>query len=296
MVAACLALAAVLPSLASQPVGAQTSADKTAADKSRVDGQIGAAQSQVDTASSDEQRLIDQIAASTKAKDGLDAKVAAFDGRIADVQAQVDAAESRLAALEAQQAAVEARLADSKAALDVARAQLGRQAIAAYTGRTEAADYAAMLLGSDSLNDVASRRSYMRAVVGSQSDTVAVTEHLRDQVADLDRQVATSKTEARSERDLVDGQRTSLQNSRDAQAAARRQVQDQIAQTDKLKDEALARKDEFQAQVEDLQAESAAIADTLRQRAAAAAAAAAAATTTTTQPAPAPAPAAAARP
>jgi murein DD-endopeptidase MepM/ murein hydrolase activator NlpD len=276
LVAVCLAVAAALPSLAVPPAGAQT-----AADKNRVDSQIGAAQAQVDTASAEEERLLAQIEQSTKAKNALDAKVAGFDGQIAGVQRDLDAAQSRLSALQAQQTAVEARLADSKAALATAKAELARQAIAAYTGRTEAADYAAMLLGSNSLGDVASRRSYMRAVVGSQSDTIATTEHLRDQVGDLDRQVAASKTEAQGQRDLVDSQRASLQASRDAQAAARQEVQGQIAQTDKLKDEVIARKDEFEAQVENLQAESAAIAETLRQRAAAAAAAA----TTTTAPA-----------
>jgi len=273
--------------VAVRPVAAQTAADKTASDKSRVDSQIGAARAGVDSASAEEERLLQQIAESTKKKNDLDAKVAAFDGQIAGVQRQLDAAQSRLAALQSQQVAVEAHLADSKAALAVAKAELGRQAIAAYTGRTEAADYAAMLLGSTSLSDVASRRSYMRAVVGSQSDTIATTEHLRDEVTDLDRQVAASRAEAQGQRDLVDGQRASLQTSRDAQAVARQDVQGQIAQTDTLKSEVIARKDEFEAQVNSLEAESASIAATLRQRAAAAAAAAVAATSTTTTAAPA---------
>jgi len=280
-VALVLAIAAILPSYLTGSAGAQTSADKN-----RVDGQIGAAQKQVDSASAEEGRLLGLIAESTKRKNELDAKVAGFDGQISGVQRQLDAAQSRLAALEAQQRAVEARLVESRAALAVAKQELGRQAIAAYTGRSEAAAYAAMLLGSTNLGDVASRRSYMRAVVGSQSDTIATTEHLRDEVGDLNKQVEASKTDAQGQRDVVAGQRSTLQTSRDAQATARQEVLGEIAQTDKLKTEVVSRKEEFESQVANLEQESAAISATLRQRAAAAsaaaAAAAAAAQTTTT--------------
>ena len=278
-VSALLAVAMALPWLATRPVGAQT-----AADKQKVDSQIGAVQKQVDTASAEEQRLLGLIAESTARKKDLDAKVAGFDGQIVGVQRQLDAAQSRLSALEAQQRAVEVRLEESKAALATAKEELGRQAIAAYTGRTEAATYAAMLLGAESLGDMASRRSYMRAVVGSQSDTIVTTEHLRDEVGDLSKQVEASKTDAQGQRDLIVGQRASLQASRDAQAGVRQEVQVEIAQTDRLRDEVVSRKEVFESQVENLEAESAAIAETLRQRAAAAAAAAAAARTTTTTP------------
>jgi murein DD-endopeptidase MepM/ murein hydrolase activator NlpD len=177
---------------------------------------------------------------------------------------------------------VEGRLDDARHNLSAAKEELGRQAIAAYTGQSEAASYATMLLGSASIADLASKRSYLRAVVGSQSETIATTEHLRDQVSDLGKQVAVSRTQAEGARDQVSSQKATLQTSRDAQAAVRAQVQGEIDQTDRLRAEVLARKDEFQSQLETLEQESAAIADTLRQRQAAEAAAAAAARTTTT--------------
>jgi murein DD-endopeptidase MepM/ murein hydrolase activator NlpD len=119
-------------------------------------------------------------------------------------------------------------------------------------------------------------------VVGSQSDTIATTEHLRDQVGDLDKQVAASRDEAQGARDLVAGQKATLQVSRDAQATARSQVQAEIDQNDQLRAQVVARKDEFQAQLDTLEQQSAAIGETLRQRAAAQAAADAAASTSTT--------------
>ena len=259
---------------------------QTASEKSKIDKEIDATKKQVDTASADEQRLLGLIEASTARKTALDAKVASFDGQIAAVQRQLDAAQSKLTALESQQRATETRLDESRQALALAKEELGRQAIAAYTGQSEAASYASMLLKANSLGDLASKRSYMRAVVGSQTEAIAATERLRDEVGDLGKQLEASKAEAKGQRDVVAGQRAGLQSSRDAQSAARAEVQAEIAETDKLRGEALARKDEFESHLEDLEAESAAIGEQLRQRQAAAAAAAAAAaraaTSTTT--------------
>lgn len=257
--------------------GAQTAADKT-----KIDQQIDATKKQVDTASAEEQRLLGLIEASNARKATLDAKVASFDGQIAAVQRQLDAAQSKLTALESQQRATEARLAEARQALVVAKEELGRQAIAAYTGQSEAASYASMLLKSDSLGDLASKRSYMRAVVGSQTESIAHTERLRDEVGDLGKQLEASKNEAQGQRDVVAGQRSGLQVSRDAQASARAEVLAEIAQTDKLKGEVVARKEEFENHLESLEEESASIAETLRKRQAEAAAAAARAATSTT--------------
>jgi murein DD-endopeptidase MepM/ murein hydrolase activator NlpD len=282
---------AVAVSVLSGPVGAQTASDKT-----KVDQQIDATKKQVDTASAEEQRLLGLIDASTARKTALDVKVASFDSQIAVVQRQLDTAQSKLTALESQQRVTEGRLAEARDALGAAKDELGRQAIAAYTGQSEAASYAAMLLKSASLGDLASKRSYMRAVVGSQTETIASTERLRDEVGDLGKQLETSRAEAQGQRDLVVGQRTTLQTSRDAQASARSEVQAEIAQTDKLRGEVLARKDEFESQLTSLEQESAAIAATLRQRQADAAAAAARAATSTTVAGASPSPTAAAAP
>lgn len=277
--------------LLSGAAGAQTSSDK-----SKVDQHIDATKKQVDTASAEEQRLLGLIEASTARKTTLDAKVAGFDSQIAAVQRELNAAQSKLAALEAQQRVTEGRLTEARQALVVAREELGRQAIASYTGQSEAASYASMLLKSTSLNDLASKRSYMRAVVGSQTEAIAATERLRDEVGDLSKQLDASRGEAQGQRDVVARQRATLQSSRDAQAVARAEVQAEITKTDEVRGEVVARKEEFESHLESLEEESASIAETLRRRQAAAAAAAAeaaarATTTTVARAAGAPAPA-----
>ncbi len=130
-----------------------------------------------------------------------------------------------------------------------------------------------MLLGAGSLDELVHRRSYLKAVVGSQADVIAENERLRDEVKDLRDQLEQSRTEAVDQRDVVAGERDRLQVARDAQDAVRDDAAVEVAQQEQLRAEVLSRKEAYQAEVATLEAESAAIAETLRQRAAARAAA-----------------------
>ena len=89
--------------------------------------------------------------------------------------------------------------------LTAAKEALAQQAIAAYTGQSEAARYAGMLLGSGSIDELVARRSYLKAVVGSQADVIAENERLRNQVSDLSDQLQRSRDEAVGQRDVVAG-------------------------------------------------------------------------------------------
>ncbi|MEA2829234.1 MAG: hypothetical protein QOG43_3673 [Actinomycetota bacterium] len=245
---------------------------QTEADKSKIDDQIESLKGQVTEASAEEERLLGLIDESSGRLAGLDAKVADFDGQIAVVQGNVDEAESRLAGLEAEQHRTEARLGEASDQLAAAKAELAQQAIAAYTGQSEAARYAGMLLGSGSIDELVTRRSYLKAVVGSQADVIADNERLRNQVSDLKEQLVRSRADAVGQRDVVAGERDRLQVARDAQSAVRDDAAVEVAQQEQLRGEVLARKADFEAEQASLEQESAAIAETLRQRAAARAA------------------------
>ncbi|HWC10043.1 MAG TPA: hypothetical protein VG455_02360, partial [Acidimicrobiales bacterium] len=238
-----------------------------------LDEQIRSARQHAFEASVEEERLLEEIRASSTRKRDLDAKVAALDGEVAAAQREVDAAQAKLSGLEAQERAAESRLSETMAALAVARDQLARQAIAAYTGRTEAASYVDVALRSRDMDELVAKRAYIKAVAGSQTETVATTERLRDQVRDLRDRVERSRVAAQGQRDLVASQRTRVQSQRSAQAGAAAEVAAEIDRGEKLKSEAVARKEEFEAKADALQRESDAIAATLRQRAAAQAAA-----------------------
>jgi len=267
-----VALAGVVPGFGSL----RGALAQTEEDKSRIDDRIESLQGQVTEASDEEARLLGQIDDSSSRLADLDAKVAGFDGRIEGVQRNVDAAELRLGALEAEQARTEARLGEATGQLATAKEALSQQAIAAYTGQSEAARYAAMLLGSGNMEELVARRSYLKAVVGSQSDVIAENERLRNQVGDLRDQLEKSRDDAVSQRNVVAADRDRLQVARDAQNVVRVDAGAELAERERLKGEVVARKEEFQSEVAVLEQESASIAETLRQRAAARAAAAAA--------------------
>ncbi|MEA2702267.1 MAG: hypothetical protein QOD63_212 [Actinomycetota bacterium] len=259
----CALLAAIASGLAGGPALAQTDSDKQ-----RVDEQIKSVQGQVAEVSAEEGRLYDLLAASSARKSELDTKVAGIDRQISGVQGRLDAAESKLTAIEADQRRTEARLADATTELTAARSELARQAIAAYTGQSEAARYATMLLGSATVGDLASRRSYLKAVVGSQSEAIGVQEKLRDEVQDLGASLKASRAEADGQRATVASERAALQGARDEQEVVRGQVATEVAERDRLHDQAQSRKEEFQGELASLEDESASIAATLRSRAA----------------------------
>jgi murein DD-endopeptidase MepM/ murein hydrolase activator NlpD len=274
-VVAATALLVALPGLG---VGGLRALAQTEDDKSKIDDQIQSLQGQVNEASAQEAQLLGQIDESSARLSDLDAKVQTIDTQIAGVQVDLDAAQSRLGALEGEQHRTENRLGEATGQLTAAKQQLAQQAIAAYTGQSEAARYAGMLLGSGSIDELVARRSYLKAVVGSQADVIAENERLRNQVADLRDQLEKSRNEAVSQRDVVASERNRIQVARDAQDAVRQDAATELAEQERLKGEVLARKEEFQAEQETLEQESAAIAETLRQRAAARVATKAAAT------------------
>jgi len=245
---------------------------QTAADKDRIDDKISSVRGQANEASREESRLLGLIDASSDRKRELEAKVAALDSQIAGFSRQIQAAEGKLGGIEFQRKATEARLAGAEHELTQARTILARQAIAAYTGQTDAARYATMLLSSDNVGDLAAKRSYLKAAVGTQTSAVAEDEHLRNEVTDLRDQLSASRAKAQAQRDVIAAQRTRIEQGKAAQVGVRQQVDRELAERNRLRDEALARKKEFQAQEATLRRESAGIAELLRRRAAAQAA------------------------
>jgi murein DD-endopeptidase MepM/ murein hydrolase activator NlpD len=258
------ALAAFLLLFAASPVlGAPATTPK---DQGSLDDQIKSAREQVEGASAEEARLLTQIEASAAHKKELDGTVASLDAQVRAVQSDVSAAESKLAVVEAQQAVTQRRLDETQAQLSEAKARLGRQAIAAYTGQTDAVRFIDATLKSHDIGELIVKREYIKAVAGNQRETIVLHEKLRDEVDDIREELGESRARAESQRDEVAGKRNVLQSQRDAQATTEAQVAAEITEGTKLRSEALARKKEFQAEADALQRESDLIAATLRSR------------------------------
>jgi murein DD-endopeptidase MepM/ murein hydrolase activator NlpD len=126
------------------------------------------------------------------------------------------------------------------------------------------------------MDELVAKRNYMKAVGTTQAEVISLDERLRNEVKDLSEQLAVARQEAQAQRDTVAGEKAKLQESRDQQDAVRSQVATEVARTEDLKSQVVARKEEFLAEEEALQRQSDAITAQLQARAAAQAAEAAA--------------------
>ena len=257
--------------------GLAPAAAQTSSDKQQIDDQIAAVRAHIGEASAEEAKLLTALDASLATKRDLDGKVAALDGQIGVVQRDLNAAESKLSTAEAEQRGAENRLSGAQQALADAHTKLANYAIAAYTGQSDAVQLVSATLKSRSMDELVAKRNYMKAVGTTQAEVISLDERLRNEVKDLTEQLTAAREDAQVQRDSVASERSKLQDSRNAQDAVRSQVAAEIAHTDDLRDQVVARKDEFLSQEEELQRQSDAITAQLQARAAAQAAAAAAA-------------------
>ncbi len=256
-------LAVALSALA--PAGSARA--QTESDKQKIDDQIGSLDAQISEASAEEAKLLKAIDASRTAKKELDAKVAVIDGQISVVQRNLNAATAKLEAAQAEQRGAEERLATAQGELAAARIKLANYAIAAYTGQSAAVQLLTVTMRARSIDELVVKRNYMKAVGNTQAETIALDERLRDEVKDLSVQLAAATKEADAQTKVVEGQKAELQVKRDAQSSVRAQVSAEIAKTDSLRVQVVARKDEFLAEQRQLQAQSDNIAAQLKARA-----------------------------
>lgn len=236
-------------------------------DKQKIDDQINSLQSQIGEASAEEAKLLKAIDASRATKKELDGKVAVIDGQIGAVQRNLNAAQAKLEAAQAEQHGAEARLSTAQQELGDARNKLANYAIAAYTGQSAAVQFLTATLKARSIDELVAKRNYMKAVGNTQAEVISLDERLRDEVKDLSVQLAVATKEADTQTKVVEGQKADLQTKRDAQDAVRAQVAAEIANTDSLRVQVVARKDEFLAEQQTLQAQSDNITAQLKARA-----------------------------
>lgn len=221
---------------------------------------------QVEDGSPDEARLLQEIEDSLNRKKGLDAKVSELDGQLKDAQSDLHDAENQLYAVTVHEQGTEKKLDDVRRLLSAAQDGLRAQAIAAYVGRPTG-NSVIDLLRSTTIDQIATKRSYIDVLSTSQAELIATRERLEDRNKDLIDQLQAAKTSVKQQRDSIAAQQSKIQADRDAQAAVRYQASVEVANHDSALQEIVARKDEFQAQAKELEAQSAAIAESLGRRA-----------------------------
>ncbi len=223
----------------------------------------GAVRFDTDEASSpDEARLLKQVEDSLARKKGLDAQIGDLDSKLQTTQGNLRNARNVLGVAMARQRGVEIKLVDIQRQLVAAEDGLRAQAISAYIGRPTGSSIAD-LLHTASIDQFATKQTYIRLVAETQSDLILDREHLQDKNNDLLGELDAARATAQRATDTIAAQNAALAADRSAQAAARYQLSVEIANSNDALQEILSRRDEFQAQARELEAQSAAIAESL---------------------------------
>ncbi|MHB8671911.1 MAG: murein hydrolase activator EnvC family protein, partial [Acidimicrobiales bacterium] len=201
---------------------------------------------------SEEARLLGQVDASHGRRQLLDARIAELDARIAAATRQIDGAERTLGDLQG-------RLAQTRTQVDVAKAELTRRALAAYTGTSPVVRSEDLLLRVRTMRDLAASHGYVDAVIREQSITVARYRRLRDQ-AERDQK------RARDQASTVRRDRAALEADQRTAKALRQEVESELATANRLLAQLAARQGEFRAQIDALQQQSESLGAVLRDR------------------------------
>ena len=262
-----LVTAAVAAMLAATLGATGSAAGDPGTEKARVDSEIG--------------RLRDRAAAAEQQAGVLTEELSAVAGRVRELQAGVDAQQARLSVLEGQLSQARARLAtlDRTIATQTARLERlrGEYRIALsrleerlrYLYMTDGPDVLSFIVGTSSFTDILDNLELLSRI-GRQDKRIATqVREARDGVAEARRETRAARTEqarveafAASAASEQRGVVTRLVASRDALVVAQREKSATLAS---IEDD----QSDIHGEIEDLEAQSASLAEQIRQGAAA---------------------------
>ncbi len=219
-----------------------------------------------DLASASEARLLELIEAAEARRKEIESEAAGVNEEVEELQSELNAAQDHLGALQARQWTIQHKLDAAVRQLDEARAHRRQLAIDAYTGRSSALGYASSLLFADDIGALAARRSYVHFLGSSQAETLAEEERLRDEQADLLEELDGVRREMNKKQSGADADAAGLADGQRVSVGLLAEAEAQVAERDRLFEEAHAHKAEFDTELADLAAQSEAVTEALRAR------------------------------
>ena len=258
-----LAIAAVAAAVAATLGATGSAAGDPGTEKARVDSEIG--------------RLRDRAASAEQQAGVLTEELSAVAGRVRELQAGVDAQQARLGVLEGRLAQARARLATLDRRLEQQTARLerlrGEYRIALarleervrYLYMTDGPDVLSFVVGTSSFTDILDNLELLSRIGRQDKEIAAEVRDARDGVAEARRQTRAARADqARVEAVVASatteqrGVVTRLVASRDALVAAQREKSSALASIE-------ANQSQIHEEIEDLEAESAALAEQIRR-------------------------------
>ena len=231
-------------------------------DKARVDGRLGALQGKAAEQQRQAGVLTDQLSAVARQVRDLQAGVDAQQARLAVLEGTLSSARTRLSSLERTIATQTARLTRLRGQYDIALRRLERRVRDLYM--TDGPDTLSFVLGTASFADLLDNLELLGRIGRQDEEIAARVKHARDGLADARRRTTVARAEAArveaaaesatsEQRGLVER----LVASRDALTAAQHDKQATLASIQSDRSDVLA-------EIDDLEAQSAALAAQLR--------------------------------
>jgi murein DD-endopeptidase MepM/ murein hydrolase activator NlpD len=241
---------------------AAVAAGDPGADKARVDGRLGALQGKAAEQQRQAGVLTDQLSAVARQVRDLQAGVDAQQARLAVLEGTLSSARTRLSSLERTIATQTARLTRLRGQYDIALRRLERRVRDLYM--TDGPDTLSFVLGTASFADLLDNLELLGRIGRQDEEIAARVKHARDGLADARRRTTVARAEAArveaaaesatsEQRGLVER----LVASRDALTAAQHDKQATLASIQSDRSDVLA-------EIDDLQAQSAALAAQIR--------------------------------
>jgi murein DD-endopeptidase MepM/ murein hydrolase activator NlpD len=271
VIVACLAVLAP-PAPASAAKATTTTAKKatttTAPSTERqqaIDSQIQTLRQQVAEASAEEAEVLDRLDEVASSKRSLDAQVSALDAEIATAEEELAAAAERLGAVSGELARAEAKFSAIDGDLTAAKDELTDRAVTAYI-RQPSAQLASVLLERQSFRELAAARDFLRSLVEAQAGSVERYRRLRAEVDGERRSLHELRDVEAAHQDAVTLRRDELVAVRRRQDGLRVQAASEEGRQKTLLVEVRSKVKDFEAQIASLKKESDAIAAALRAR------------------------------
>ena len=258
------------PALLPSDAGAQSSSASTSQSSSskkkrqnEISQRISRLKDEVKEASAEEAELLGRLDEVENRRRAADAKVATLDRQVAAAERELAIANATLEELTAQLAQSHAQLEVTRASLDEARRELHAQAINAYMGQPSArVSQLAYSLGNQ--REVAAAKGYMDALIRASAGVVDRYRTAKQELESVEATVKAKREGAKAQQSLIADKVEVVEHTRTIQDRARDEVVAEERKAEALVNEVRSRKNEFQAQISALQAESNSIAVFLR--------------------------------
>ena len=258
-----LALLAISTTAVPAVVAATSSESKQR--QAKIGNQITDLSDQADELSEQEIELLTRMREIQARKADLDGQVSSINAQMDDARRQIAAAQKVVDDQRKREAEAKARLAEAEAKLEESAVKMRQQAVNAYVGGQTGSELASFVLSSDDMREASAASEYINQVVEVRRHIVEENRELRGQADDAAKQVEGARKQAEAALAVVAQREADLNVQKIQLDAVSAQVAQEASAQAALVAEVDSKRDEINARIASLQAESDRIGALLRQ-------------------------------